>query len=157
MNDRSWRRVPAGDERARWVDLLLLADGSEQQVRSYLNEGELYAYREGEDARGIVLVIRHGTATAELRAVAVDPSSQARGVGRRMLGVVLDDLRSAGVRRVLVGTASAAVGPIAFYQKSGFRLLRVERDYFSEARGYPPDLRENGIAVRDMVWMDQWL
>ncbi len=74
-----------------------------------------------------------------------------------MLVAVLDDLRTRGVRRVLVGTASSAIGPFAFYQKVGFRPLRIERDYFSAALGYPPGLRENGIPVRDMIWMEQSL
>jgi hypothetical protein len=68
---------------------------------------------------------------------------------------VLDDLRGRGVRRVVVGTSSSGVGQLAYYQKAGFRLLSVERDFFSPARGYPEGLTENGIPLRDMVWMDQ--
>jgi ribosomal protein S18 acetylase RimI-like enzyme len=74
-----------------------------------------------------------------------------------MLAAVLGDLRAHGVERVVVGTASASVGQLAYYQKTGFRLWRIERDYFDRARGYPDGLEENGIPVRDMVWMDQEL
>ena len=74
-----------------------------------------------------------------------------------MLRVVLDTLRGCGVRRVIVGTASSSIGPLAFYQKVGFRLFEIERDYFREDRGYPLGLQEAGIPVRDMVWMDQGL
>ena len=153
----SLRRVPAGAERERYVPLLLLADESEQQVRSYLNQGELHDYRDDDRFVGAVLAIRHDTDAVELRAVAVEPAAQAQGLGRRMLMAVLDDLRTRGVRRVLVGTATSAIGPFAFYQKVGFRPLRIERDYFSAALGYPPGLQEYGIAVRDMIWMEQSL
>ena len=43
------------------------------------------------------------------------------------------------------------------YQKVGFRLWRIERDLFSPARGYPEGLTENGIALRDGIWLEQWL
>jgi quinol monooxygenase YgiN len=53
----------------------------------------------------------------------------------------------------VVGTASSGVRQLAFYQRLGFRLTHVEPDFFSQERGYPPGLSENGISVRDMVWM----
>jgi len=70
---------------------------------------------------------------------------------------VLEELRDRGVTRVVVGTSSSGVGQLAYYQKAGFRLSRIERDFFSPDRGYPEGLREAGIPVRDMVWMDQEL
>jgi ribosomal protein S18 acetylase RimI-like enzyme len=150
-------RIPP-DERERFMPLLLLADESEQQVRSYMRGGVLYAFHadDREHADGVVLAIEGGEAV-ELKAVAVRADRQGRGVGLRMLRAVLDDLRSRGVRRVVVGTANAGIGQLAYYQKAGFRLLRIERDFFSPARGYPPDMEDNGIRLRDMVWMDQVL
>ena len=38
-------------------------------------------------------------------------------------------LRARGVRRVVVGTSSASVGQLAYYQKAGFRLRRVSNVY----------------------------
>lgn len=74
-----------------------------------------------------------------------------------MIDAVLEVLRSRGTRTVVVGTASSGARQLAFYQRCGFRLSHVERDFFTEAKGYPPDLTENGIAIRDMVWMDRTL
>ena len=74
-----------------------------------------------------------------------------------MLAAVLAELRSQRCKRVIVGTANAAIGQLAFYQKAGFRLLRVERDFFTPARGYPAVMVDNGIRLLDMVWMDQAL
>ena len=149
--------MDAGPVREHYVPLLELADDSAQQMRGYLNDGDLYVYREIDAEVGVVLVIPRDAGTVELKAVAVDATRQGRGVGRRMLRAVLDALRLLGVRRVVVGTASSSIGPLAFYQKAGFRFLTIERDYFREDRGYPRDLQEDGIPVRDMVWMDQWL
>ena len=53
-----------------------------------------------------------------------------------------------------MGTASSGVRQLAFYQRLGFRLTHIEADFFTTEKGYPADLSENGIATRDMVWME---
>jgi hypothetical protein len=59
------------------------------------------------------------------------------------------------VRRAILGTGNSGIGQLAFYQKAGFRLWRIERDFFSAERGYPDGIEENGIPLRDVVWMEQ--
>ena len=155
MADYTLISVPAGTERERFLPLLLLADESLQQVRSYMQRGELYAFVGPDElAVGIVLTIPAEQGGVELVSVAVDTTQQNRGIGRRMLAAVLDELRRRGEPRAVVGTANAGIGQLAFYQKAGFRLLRIERDFFSPARGYPAVMEDNGIRLRDMVWMD---
>ena len=155
MADYTLVAVPPGAERERFLPLLLLADESLEQVRSYMHSGELYAFI-GHDAAavGIVLTVPAEHGAVELKAVAVDSSQQNRGIGRRLLAAVIDELRKRGVRRAIVGTANAGIGQLAYYQKAGFRLQRIERDFFSPARGYPAVMEDNGIRLRDMVWMD---
>jgi ribosomal protein S18 acetylase RimI-like enzyme len=103
----------------------------------------------------MILAIPEPDGAVELKAVAVAPERQGQGIGSRMLRAVLDDLRARGVRKVIVGTANAGIGQMAYYQKAGFRLVRIERDFFSPERGYPPNMEENGIPLLDMVWMEQ--
>ena len=155
MTDYTLLSVAAGPERERFLPLLLLADESLEQVRSYMQRGDLFAFvdRDGT-AVGIVLTIPEADGSVELKAVAVDSTRQNLGIGRRMLAAVLEELRRRGVRRAVVGTANAGIGQLAYYQKAGFRLLRIERDFFSPARGYPAVMEDNGIRLRDMVWMD---
>ena len=155
MADYTLMSVPPGAERERFLPLLLLADESLEQVRSYMQSGELYALvGRDQDAVGIVLTVPAEHGAVELKAVAVDTAQQNRGIGRRLLAAVIEDLRKRGVRRAIVGTANAGIGQLAYYQKAGFRLLRIERDFFSPARGYPAVMEDNGIRLRDMVWMD---
>ena len=155
MTDYTLISVPPGAERERFLPLLLLADESLEQVRSYMHSGELYALiGHAGDAVGIVLTVPAEHGAVELKAVAVDTAQQNRGIGRRLLAAVIEDLRKRGVPRAIVGTANAGIGQLAYYQKAGFRLLRIERDFFSPARGYPAVMEDNGIRLRDMVWMD---
>ncbi len=152
--ERVARRAPA---REAWVPLLELAD-EPAPLRAYLDDGELYgAVADDGSPRAAVLVIDEGPGLAELRAVAVAGAEQGKGVGTALVAAVIDVLAARGVTRVTVGTASSGTRQLAFYQRCGFRLSHVERDYFTADRGYPPGLTEHGLPVRDMVWMDRAL
>jgi ribosomal protein S18 acetylase RimI-like enzyme len=152
------RLVPPGEGRERYWSLFLLADDSEQQVRSYYQRGDLYVLEDETGvALGLVLTLPAGEGAVELKAVAVAPERHNRGIGKRMLALVLAELRGRGVRRAVLGTGNSSVGQLAFYQKAGFRLWRIERDFFSPERGYPEGIEENGIPLRDMVWMEREL
>ncbi len=149
--------ISPGVARERWAALLELAD-EPIPLRGYLQEGVLYGVEdeEGEPCAGVLVIDLPG-AEAELRAVAVAVAQQGRGVGTWIVTEVCARLCSAGRRRVVVGTASSGIRQLGFYQRLGFRLTHIERDFFTEARGYPVGDVENGIRVRDMVWMDQAL
>ena len=147
--------VDSGPERETYLPLLLLADDSEQQVRGYMQKGILFvAELNGADA-GIVLAIPTEPGEIELKAVAVDAQHHNQGIGKRMLAVVLPELRDGGFSRVVLGTGNSGIGQIAFYQKAGFRLWKIERDFFTPERGYKEGLAENGIPLRDMIWFER--
>jgi ribosomal protein S18 acetylase RimI-like enzyme len=150
--------LPPGPAREAMMPLLLLADEPEP-LQGYLQSGDLYVLRGGNgEALGVTLVLPDDEpGTVELKNVAITPGQHNRGLGRRMLALVLADLRRRGARRAIVGASNAGISQIAFYQKAGFRLWRIERDYFTPEKGYDPDERENGLAHRDMVWLDQEL
>ncbi len=146
--------VSPGPEREAHMPLLLLADRSEQQVRSYLQQGILYvAQQNGEDV-GIVLAVPTELSRMELRAVAVAESKQHHGIGTQMVEAVVADLNGRGYSRVTVGAGNACIDQIAFYQRAGFRMWKIERDRFSPEFGYPEGMEENGIPLRDMIWFE---
>jgi ribosomal protein S18 acetylase RimI-like enzyme len=158
VSELEMRIVPAGRERDAYLPLLRLADDSEAAVRGYYQRGDLYAL---DDLSGrplaMILAIPEPDGSVELKAVAVDEDHHGAGIGTRLLTAVLARLAANGVRRVIVGTGNSGIGQLAFYQKAGFRLQRIERDYFNAARGNPDGIEENGIPLRDMVWMDREL
>jgi GNAT superfamily N-acetyltransferase len=147
--------IPAGPDRLGWIPLLELAD-EPAPLLEYLGDGDLYGFV-GPDGspHGAILVISESPGVAELRAVAVAEALQGQGLGTLMINAVLFVLAQRGTRRAIVGTASSGVRQLAFYQRCGFRLTHVERDFFTPEKGYPADLAENGIPIRDMVWMDR--
>jgi len=152
------RIVAPGLERDRYLPLLYVADDSAVEIQSSYQLGDLYAL---DDAAGnpaaIVLALALDEDAVELKAVAVASRLQRQGVGRQLLAAVLEDLRRRGTRRAVVGTSTSNIGALAFYQRAGFRMWRVERDFFDRVRGYPIGLEENGIPVRDMLWLGRKL
>jgi ribosomal protein S18 acetylase RimI-like enzyme len=149
--------IPPGADREAWEELLQLADEPEP-LRRDLQRGVLYGLRDGQDQPlAAVLVVQGGDGWPELRAVAVAEDHQGQGLGSWLVTHVCERLRATGERRVVVGTASSGLRQLGFYQRLGFRVDRVERDFFVPKKGYPADLSENGIPSKDIVWMDRAL
>jgi GNAT superfamily N-acetyltransferase len=144
--------VEAGRDRLAHLPLLLLADDI---AASYLQEGDLWVYDGGV---GAVLSVPSDDEpdTVELRNVAVAEDRQGRGVGRAMIAAVLGALARQGHRRAVVGTGTADPRTYVVYQVCGFRPWRIERDVFTEERGYDPAelVEANGLVHRDMLWFD---
>jgi len=150
--------IDPGRAREAWVELLELAD-EPAPLRSYLQDGTLYGVVDEASGRprAAVLTIDGADGSTELRAVAVAEDEQGTGLGSWLVAEVCERLRARGIRRVVVGTATSGIRQLGFYQRLGFRLSRIERDFFSAERGYPAGLSENGIPTRDMAWMDREL
>ena len=152
--------MPPGRERRALIPLIRLAEDSESQLEAAIDDGTMYAV----DDTGVVLVLDHvdhenghENPQRELRYVAVAEAHQRKGIGKAMLAEVAEGERGRGTRRLLVGTTNADTGNLDFYQRCGYRLLSIERDYFIPARGYPPHFVLNGLPALDMVWMDMEL
>lgn len=149
--------IPQGARRDTYLPLFRLADDSEREIRAYYQTGQLFGLEDNESGEpyGHVLVTPTSQLdTVEFKSTAIAVPIQGKGIGRQFLRDVIEYLRAASVRRIVVGTSNASVGNLAFYQKVGFRLWRIERDYFSTSKGYKATCVEDGIRVRDMVWMD---
>ncbi len=143
--------------RAPYLDLLLTADEAHDHVRAHLDDGEVFTWTPASHGGvvGATQAVPRSPSLWELTLVAVAESEQRRGHGVAMIGAVVDDLAARGARRLVVGTASAGVGQVAFYQRAGFRVFAVERDHFDVARGYDGSETEHGIVIRDLVWLDR--
>jgi GNAT superfamily N-acetyltransferase len=131
------------------IPLLLQAEESERALRWGLKNLVDSVYRAEADS---VLV---GAATmqwrgdpCEIMELAVAPERHGQGIGRQIVAWLIDEARKRGKSAVLVGTANSSIGNIAFYQKIGFRMDHVRKDYF---RYYSEPIFEDGIQIRDML------
>ncbi|WP_211243536.1 GNAT family N-acetyltransferase [Chitiniphilus eburneus] len=84
----------------------------------------------------------------ELMAIAVAPTQQCQGLGTALLQWVIDAVRDSGASRLEVGTGTFGY-QLAFYQRAGFRVSAIERDFF--LTHYPEPIFERGIQLCDML------
>ena len=142
-------------DRAALRPLFREADDSERAIDGYLDRGHvLVAVQDGRIVGHGQLVLA-GTAFAELKSMAVVEERRGAGIGRALVDAIAALARNQAVHRLLVATAAADTGNLRFYQRQGFRLLRIERDAFGPETGYPKGLMLDGIPLRDRVWLDQ--
>jgi ribosomal protein S18 acetylase RimI-like enzyme len=146
-------------DRAALLPLFRLADDSDPEIASYLGRGTVLVATDGDAPVGHVQMIEPPGAvdapTAwELKSLAVADHHRQHGLGRRLVETGLAYARGHGASRVLLATGAADTALLRFYQRIGFRMLRIERDAFTPAAGYPPDLRVDGIRLLDRVWLD---
>lgn len=128
--------------------LLLMADPDLQKVKAYAVKNKIFATRkEGEIIGVYVLEIKNDK--AEILNIAVAESFQNKGIGQQLIGHAVEFCKREHVKRLNVGTGSSSISQIAFYQKCGFRIDSVIKDYFLE--NYKEAIFENGIQCRDMV------
>jgi GNAT superfamily N-acetyltransferase len=130
------------------------ADDSEQQIDAYLDLGAVFVAEDDGEIIGHLQLIT-ANSTAELKSMAVAESRRGTGVGRALVQAALEHCRRNQATRLLVATAAADVANLRFYQRQGFRMLRVERDAFVASTGYPDDIAIDDIPLRDRVWLDQ--
>ena len=142
-----------GPGRNRFRPLLRLADDSDEAISGYLNTGTLYVLRLDDQPIGVALLGEQDR-DAEVLSIAIDEDHQGEGWGTRLLRHLIEEARAAGRPRLRLATAAADTATLRLYQRLGFRLSSVERDYFVPSRGYPTGLVADGIRVRDRVWLD---
>jgi ribosomal protein S18 acetylase RimI-like enzyme len=144
-----WYDGPRGDLRA----LFELAEDSPRQLDDYIDRGRVLVARDGRGriVGHLQLLETPQPGVAEIKSLAVDADVQRRGIGRGLVEHALGVCRSEGATAVTLITAVADVDNVHFYQRCGFRATAIERDAFTPATGYPPDLSVAGIPLRDAI------
>ena len=138
----------AGD-RGRLRALFELAEDSPQALNAYIDAGRVLVAWEGDEPIGHLQLV-----DAEIKNMAVLDSHQRRGVGAALVRAAIERARAEGRSRLVVATAAADIGNLRFYQRQGFRLLRIERDAFGPSNGYRQGAQIDGIPLRDRVVLD---
>jgi GNAT superfamily N-acetyltransferase len=134
-------------DRAELNELFALADDAEALVAGYRDEGRVLVARDGDAIVGHLQLIGD-----ELKSLAVRADRQGDGIGARLVERAIAVCRDEGIATLLVSTAAADTTVIRFYMRRGFRMLRVVRDVFTPANGYP-EVDVDGVPLRDQIWL----
>lgn len=133
---------------AHWR-LLLLADPSRELVQRYLRTGRTFALVGDAGPVAVMVLQEISSAKLEVKNIAVDPKFENRGLATRLLRYAIRFAGEGHYRQLLIGTGSTSFKQLYLYQKMGFRITRVKRDFFVE--NYQQPIHENGLLLRDML------
>jgi ribosomal protein S18 acetylase RimI-like enzyme len=136
------------DEQPPW-DLLLLADPSEELVSAYLNDSFFYVADLDNSVVGIIVLFPKSKNIVEIMNIAVSEYMQGKGIGSKLIKHGIEAAKEDGYKTVEIGTGNSSISQLALYQKTGFRIIGIDQDFF--VRHYPEPIYENGIQCRDMI------
>lgn len=138
-----------GKSEALPYDLLLLADPSREIIDTYLGASDVYVARWNNEIIGVYVLFPLDQTAVEIKAIAVAAGHQGKGLGGRLLRHADDMARQRGFRKIVIGTANASVGQIYLYQKQGFELTELRKNFFLDL--YSEPIFENGIQCKHML------
>ncbi|WP_084243148.1 GNAT family N-acetyltransferase [Planomicrobium okeanokoites] len=131
------------------MNLLLEADPSEELVREYCSNGFVYEAAVDDELMGVYVLLTLTDGIVEIKNIAVAEDARGQGYGKRLIQHALSEAERLGFGNVEIGTGNSSVDQLMLYQKCGFRIDSIDRDFFT--RNYPEPIFENGIQCRDMI------
>ena len=146
MTDLTFSILSAGDY--PW-SLLLLADPSRSQIESYISESIVIGLIDNSTIVGVSVIRPKDNESAEIMNIAINEKHQGKGLGQLLIARSLEECAARGTKSVEIGTGNSSIAQLYLYQKMGFRIVGIIRDYF--VKNYPDLIFENGIQCKDMI------
>lgn len=135
-------------DKAKYMDLLLIADEQADMIEKYLHRGEMFALRD-DDVRALCVVTREEAGAYEIKNIVTVPEYQRRGYGRQLIAHIVDYYKKSG-GELYVGTGdSPAI--LRFYEGCGFAKSHVVKNFFIENYDHP--MYEDGQQLVDMIYL----
>jgi len=142
-------REARADEIEQLIPILRQAEESERALRWSIANLSDAVYRMDDDGQLVgAATMQWRNDPCEIMELAIAAERQGQGLGKRLVAWLTEEARRRGKSAVLVGTANSSIDNIAFYQRCGFRIDQVRKDYFWY---YHEPHYENGIQIRDML------
>ena len=136
-------------------ELLLLADPSKDLIDKYVKQSDLFIARQNNETLGVVVLFPLSTETVEIKNIAVKPPFQKQGIGSFLIENVVQVALLNGQKSICIGTANSSIGQLYLYQKLGFEITGIKRDFFTG--NYDKPIYENGIQAKHMLVLSKQL
>ena len=150
--EKQWIRIGirrVGQDKKRYLPLLLLADEQEDMIDRYLERGTMYVLEDGGVTIAECVVTDEGNGILEIKSLAVAPAYQGKGFGRSMIRFVAEQYRDR-YTVLQVGTGDSPL-TVPFYESCGFVRHHVEKDFFTDNYDHP--IFEAGHQLKDMIYL----
>jgi ribosomal protein S18 acetylase RimI-like enzyme len=136
-------------------ELLLLADPSRDLIDDYLKRSDVFAAIHNGEILGVLVLFPLTGQIAEIKNLAVKPEYQGRGIGSYLIENAVLIAASNKQKSICIGTANSSSAQLSLYQKLGFEITEIKRDFF--INNYPEPIYENGIQAKHMLVLTRQL
>lgn len=147
MNKRDIRLL-ASDEEIPYR-LLLLADETKEAIDKYIHDCDIFIYQANLSLIGIYALQEISLEEIEIKNVAVDERYQSKGIGKFLLRDAIGRANNRNYKMITIGTGDASIKQLYLYQKVGFEIYEIKKNFFLE--NYPEPIYENGIQLKHMI------
>jgi len=130
-------------------NLLLLADPSKELIDQYITTGQLYLAKYNTEIIGCYVLFPWDSDTTEIKNIAINEKFQNQGIGSLLLKDAILRAKNGFYKKLVIGTGNSSTGQLYLYQKSGFRISEIRKNFFKE--NYSEPIWENGIECTDMI------
>lgn len=140
------------DNKKQFLDLLLLADESENMIDKYLSSGDLFVLYD-DDLKSACVVVPIDYETCELKNIATYEKYHGKGYGKALISYVSDYYRDR-YKAMLVGTGEVP-WIFSFYESCGFEASHRVKNFFTDNYGHP--MFDGDIQLVDMIYLKKEL
>jgi putative acetyltransferase len=102
--------------------------------------GRLLLARQDGGPAGCIALLGHDAATCELKRLYVRPDYRGDGVGRALVGRLMQEARQAGYERIVLDSHASMTAAHALYEAFGFHRVEAPEDY-------PDDLKPHVVFM----------
>ena len=131
--------------------LLLLADETIEAIDKYIFDSDVYVLEQGAKMIAVYALFPSADNQIEIKNIAVDEAYQNQGIGKFLLKDAEEKAREKGCREIIIGTPDAAAKQISIYEKAGFRIYDIKKDFY--VLNYKEPITEDEVQFRDMVML----
>jgi len=140
------------ENKKQYIDLLLLADESEDMIDRYLESGDMFALFD-DDVKAICVVSEINKDTCELKNIATYEEFQGRGYGKALIKYISSFYQN-DYKTMQVGTGEIP-SILSFYKNCGFKMSHRLKNFFTD--NYDHLMFEDGIQLIDMIYLNKKL
>jgi ribosomal protein S18 acetylase RimI-like enzyme len=141
------------ENKKRFLDLLLLADESEEMIDKYLERGELFALYDDDELKTVCVVTQEGEDVCELKNIATYEQYHGKEYGSKLINHISEYYKGK-YATMIVGTGDVP-WILKFYEKNGFRISHRIKNFFTDNYDHP--MYDEGVQLVDMVYLSKSL
>ena len=142
------------NDKANYMELLLIADEQVSMIEKYLYRGEMFAlYDDDDDVKSVCVVTEEEYGIYEIKNIVTVSKYQKKGYAKHLISYIADYYKESG-KLLYVGTGDCP-GILKFYKKCGFFKSHVVKNFFTDNYDHP--MYEDGIQLVDMVYLKREL